>query len=317
MLASTGAAVFDETRFATPTEIRSFQKELESRRARASSNTGTATSTTAVAAARPPWMMPAAIAGAAALVLIAALALHRPAQAPERTPALSAAASATPAPAPPPKIPDVTNAVLARTAVQVGSDPPGAAILVDGRDTKQITPATIALRGGGVHHLQLSKRGFVTRDVRLGDADVRAGAVSYTLEAAQAAGVAVSISSTYPVEVFDAARSLSPAAESHQLTVANGTTLHIRAPQYMLDVSVKADGKIDYQAPGVGYLTVLTRYETCNVKVGSKDLGYPPITKLPVASGQYRIDVACPDGQNPPGQFVTVAPNNTATARIY
>jgi hypothetical protein len=62
---------------------------------------------------------------------------------------------------------------------------------------------------------------------------------------------------------------------------------------------------------------VLTRYETCNVKIGSKDLGYPPITKLPVASGQYRIDVACPDGQNPPGQFVTVAPNNTATARIY
>ncbi len=74
---------------------------------------------------------------------------------------------------------------------------------------------------------------------------------------------------------------------------------------------------MDYQAPAVGYLTVLTKYETCNVKIGAKDLGYPPITRLPIASGQYRVDISCPGGQNPPGQFVTVAPNNTATARIY
>jgi hypothetical protein len=45
-------------------------------------------------------------------------------------------------------------------------------------------------------------------------------------------------------------------------------------------------------------------------------LGAPPITKLPVAAGQYRVEVICPDGQNPPGQFVTVNPNETETARI-
>jgi len=62
---------------------------------------------------------------------------------------------------------------------------------------------------------------------------------------------------------------------------------------------------------------VLTKYETCNVKIGSKDLGYPPITKLPLVSGQHRVDIVCSNGQNPPGQFVTVTPNSTVTARIY
>ena len=70
-------------------------------------------------------------------------------------------------------------------------------------------------------------------------------------------------------------------------------------------------------APGIGRLTVLTKYETCNIKIGEHMLGFPPISRLPIASGQYRIDVACPNGQNPAGQFVTVAPNETATVRIY
>ena len=62
---------------------------------------------------------------------------------------------------------------------------------------------------------------------------------------------------------------------------------------------------------------MLTRYETCNVKIGSKDLGYPPITKLPLVVGQYKVDIVCATGQSPNGQFVTVAPNNIAIARIH
>ena len=65
------------------------------------------------------------------------------------------------------------------------------------------------------------------------------------------------------------------------------------------------------------HLTVLTKFETCNVKIGSRDLGYPPITRLPLVVGQYRVDIACATGQNPPGQLVTVTPNTSATARIY
>ena len=45
-------------------------------------------------------------------------------------------------------------------------------------------------------------------------------------------------------------------------------------------------------------------------------LGFPPITRMPVAAGQYRVEMECPDGKNPPGQFVTVNPNETQTVRI-
>jgi hypothetical protein len=72
----------------------------------------------------------------------------------------------------------------------------------------------------------------------------------------------------------------------------------------------------EYRAPATGELTVLTSFETCEVKVGEQSLGSPPITRMRVAAGQYRVDIECPDGKNPPGQFVTVNPGTTATARI-
>ena len=84
------------------------------------------------------------------------------------------------------------------------------------------------------------------------------------------------------------------------------------------DAAVKIEGKpVDYQAPPLGTLNVLTKFETCTVAIGAKDLGYPPITKLPLVAGQYRVDITCANGQNPPGQLVTVPPNGAATARIY
>ena len=53
------------------------------------------------------------------------------------------------------------------------------------------------------------------------------------------------------------------------------------------------------------------------MKVGDRVLGFPPISRMQVAAGQYRVDIVCAGGTNPPGQFVTVAPNDTATVRIY
>ena len=72
-----------------------------------------------------------------------------------------------------------------------------------------------------------------------------------------------------------------------------------------------------FTAPALGRLTVLTKFETCNVKVGDRLVGFPPITRMPVVSGQYRVDIVCPGGANPPSQFVTVAANETATVRIF
>jgi len=135
---------------------------------------------------------------------------------------------------------------------------------------------------------------------------------------AEVTRVAVTIDSAYPVEVWNGSKVMSNARATHQLNVPAGTKLRVTAQEYLLDAAVSVGGKpVEYHAPGVGRLTVLTKYETCNVKVGERVLGFPPITRMPVASGQYRIDMACPNGQNPPGQFVTIAPNENATVKIY
>jgi eukaryotic-like serine/threonine-protein kinase len=309
-----GASALDETRFATPAEIKSFQKDQTGRGAAPAAPEEAAT---AGGGKR------LAVAGVAAIVIIGAVAAFmlrsRPAPAntaaPSETAAVAAGAASpggpavTPAPAAPP--------VVEHVQLRVATAPPGAAITLDGTDTQQTTPASLSVTSGS-HRLQLSKAGYVSRNVTLADADVKNGSVSYTLEAVPPSVVPVSITSTYPVAVVADGKTISEAAESHELSVRAGTTLHLVAPDYMLDESLKiGDKRVSHLTPALGFLTVLTRYETCNVKIGAKDLGYPPITKLPIVSGQHRVDIVCADGQNPPAQIVTVEPNATVTARIF
>jgi serine/threonine-protein kinase len=306
-----GSAVLDETRFASPSEIKRFQTDASAK---------SPTQVPVAQAAGRKWLLAAAI-GAFMLVGVAVYVTISRSAAEQPGPAATAAAAGASAPraatgsgagaAP------ATGAGAAdEIRVAVASDPAGATIAIDGKETTQTTPATVAMVAGP-HRLKLSKKGFVAQDVRLAEADVRGGSLSYTLQPATVASVAVSITSTYPVAVLNGSKAISSANESHQLTVPAGSTLHVTASEYLLDAVIKAEGKqVDYQAPALGFLNVLTKYETCNVKIGEKDLGYPPITKLPIAAGQHRVDISCPTGQNPPGQMVTVTPNGTATARI-
>jgi hypothetical protein len=303
-------APLDETRFASPTEIRSFQADL-GKVERKTTTSRTAAKTAPPAPSMPKWVVPAA---AAAVVLVGVLAAvwmfgrsNQPATAAPATTGAPAAAAPAPAPAPPANV-DAT--------LKVASEPAGAAITLDGRDTRQTTPASITVRGAGPHTLKLAKRGFVAKEIDLADADVRSGSVSYTLEQAQVVMGSVSITSAYPVEVFEGSRSISRPSGSHQMKLPVGTTIRVRNPEYMLDAAVRVDARTDYQTPPLGYLTVLTKYETCNVKIGAKDLGFPPISRLPIVVGNYKVDIVCPSGPSPNGQFVTITANTPSVARI-
>ena len=303
-------APLDETRFASPTEIRSFQAGL-GKGERKTTTSRTAAKTAPPAPSMPKWVIPAA---AAAVVLVGVLAVmlmssrsNQPATAASAATGAPAAAAPAAAPAAPANV-DVT--------LKVASEPAGAAVTLDGRDTKQTTPASITLRGAGPHTLKLTKRGFVAKEIDLADADVRSGSVSYTLEQAQVVMGSVSITSAYPVEVFEGSKSISRPSDSHQLKLPVGTTIRVRNSEYLLDAGVRVDAKTDYQTPPLGYLTVLTRYETCNVKIGAKDLGFPPISRQPIVVGNYKVDIVCPGGQSPNGQFVTITANTPSVARI-
>jgi hypothetical protein len=273
------------------------------------------------------WLMPVVLCGGALAIVLLAFAVGRGTSGgsaprePATPPAAAAPAAATNAPPakrppvepPPPAPPAAPDAF----ALQIESVPAGAAIVLDGQATSQVTPATVKLSGPGPHRLRLSKPGYVTQEVNLEDGDLKQGAVSYTLAAAEAAGIAVSIDSPYPVEVISGSQTLARAGQSHRLKIAPGTTIRVVSRQYMLNETLRvASRPVSYDVPAPGFLTVLTNHETCNVKIGDSVLGFPPITKHPIAAGSYRVDIACPDGPSPAGETVTVPANGTATARI-
>jgi serine/threonine-protein kinase len=295
----------EETRFASPIEMEELQKQLEKDAAVRS----------AAAAPRPRrWgAIAAGVVGVAVVGIAVMLFVDR------RSNTSSAEASATAAVAGSEKRAAPSAAPPSRAAVlQVQTVPAGAAVAVDGRGTDQTTPAPVTFSGPGPHTLRLSKRGFTTQEVKLTDADLQRASLSYTLAAVEVPRVPVTITSAYPVEVLSGSQTVSPAASSHQLNLATGTRLRVVSREYLLDTPLAVPAKpFAYTAPPAGRLTVLTKFETCNVKVGDRMLGFPPITRLPIAAGQYRVDIVCQSGDSPPGQFVTVNANETATVRIY
>jgi serine/threonine-protein kinase len=292
--------------------------------------------TAAGKAAPPPgaprrgWMVPAGI--VAALVIVAAIAatvLRGGPPAPAPT-AVTAAPAAGPGKSSPPT-PAAETPAATETSLQVTSDPAGAAISLDGRDTKQVTPASVLIGGAGPHRMRLSKRGYQSFDARLADADLKKGAVSYTLPPAEAAApapppvataAAITLSATgpYPFEIYDGTKVVSAASQSHELKMPVGRKLRLVAAAYSLNqpvtVEAAADRRMAIQAPGLGKLTIRTTLETCRFKIGDRDLGNVPINNVPIAAGQYTIDlVSCRDGIDR-HSTVLIAVGQSLVARI-
>ena len=296
----------DETRFASPVELQEIQKQLDADAAAA------AASASASRRAGRWWAIPAGIAAAALVgVAVFTVASRHDGEASNPPAAATApAAGATGAAGP-------ASPAAGRT-IRVDSVPAGASLTLDGRATNEVTPAPLTLTGDGPFTLRLAKRGFVTQDVKLTAEDIQRGSVSYTLPAAEVQRVAVSISSAYPVAVMNGSQEVAAAATSHALNIAANTRLRVVSREYMLDAPLSVGTRaVQFTAPGVGYLTVITnRYETCNVKIGDRPLGFPPINRKAIVAGEYRVDLVCQGGGNPPGQFVSITPNQTATLKV-
>lgn len=134
------------------------------------------------------------------------------------------------------------------------------------------------------------------------------------------ANVAVTMSGAYEFEVLDGNRVISPLAKSHELPPqVNGKTLKIRAESVFLDQPVKVaadeDNKFEYTAPGLGSIDIRAVRTNCKAVIGKKDLGVGPWAPFPAAAGDYRIDLVCPDGQNPFEQ-TTVTQGRRANVRF-
>jgi hypothetical protein len=125
--------------------------------------------------------------------------------------------------------------------------------------------------------------------------------------------VAVALNAAYDFEVFDGSRSISPAAQSHELPPQPvGKSLRAVAPEVFLDhtfrVDAGADGRFEYSPPGLGRIQIRAAREDCKAMIGKRDLGYGPWPKpFPAAAGAYQVSLVCPDGQNPAIQTTVTA----------
>jgi serine/threonine-protein kinase len=300
------ASSLEETRFASQAELAALQQQLSK-----DASAKTPSAITPAPSSGKKWVGPLSLAVMVVLAVAAFLfnGMRGASSVGESGAAASRAGTSSATPA----------AVTDRSSVlRVDSAPAGAEISVNGRGLGELTPAPVTLNCAGPFKMRVAKRGYVPQEILVSEDDLTRGTLAITLAAAEVQRVAVTISSAYPVEVFSGSQSLAAAATAHQLSVAAGSRLRVVARDLMLDDAVTVSSKpVQYNAPPVGRLTVLTKFETCNVKIGDRMLGFPPITRMPIVAGQYRVDIVCQSGTNPPGQFVTVPANDTATVRIY
>lgn len=203
--------------------------------------------------------------------------------------------------------------------LRIETDPPGASVELDGRDTRLLTPATIEIGDPAPKRLRLTRRGFQPIETPITEATIAGGALNYRLTAAEQPSVKIEATGTYPFEITDGRRVLSASATSHSLSVAPGQVLRLRATTYLLDYPFKVDGSrrmMEVQAPELGRLTVRSTMETCQVLVNGHELGFPPITSQLVAAGTYSVHLKCPDGQIVRGSGVTIVAGQTSIAKV-
>jgi hypothetical protein len=131
--------------------------------------------------------------------------------------------------------------------------------------------------------------------------------------------VPVTLAGTYPFEVLDGGRIISDAKTAHELKLAAGKTLVLSAAKYFLRQTVRVEGTpgqpFDWSVPGLGKLDVRSAQETCDVVIGDRKLGNPPLVIDQIAAGQYRVDISCA-GEVVKSHYATVRPGQTYVAAI-
>jgi serine/threonine protein kinase len=197
--------------------------------------------------------------------------------------------------------PDRSGTASASTSatVKLVTDPEGASILINGDDVGLRTPADVAVSDLQANTVRVTKRGFKPAEVRAADTQLHNGVVRVKMEAASAGVLTVALSGGYPFEVLDGGRVISRASTRHELNLPGPKLLRLRASEYLLDVPFKAEsssGRMSYNVPEPGRVTIRTPLETCKVSIGGRDYGFPPITDQKIAAGNHKVQLNCPDG---------------------
>jgi hypothetical protein len=201
-----------------------------------------------------------------------------------------------------PPAPGEAVSVSLQTAVRlvtVRTQPPGAAVTVDGSRLAGVTPLEVSLDPAAEHRVAVSLDGHAGQEVRV-DEGAPPAAIDLVLEKLAPAGT-VAVSSSYPLDVLLRGRALVRGETSPRVPVPGGRqVLTLVASSVFLrtevTVQVPPGGEVPLQAPAAGKLNVRAAPDNCEVFVDGAFVDYPPILERLVAAGRHTVSFRWPDG---------------------
>jgi hypothetical protein len=183
--------------------------------------------------------------------------------------------------------------------VRVRTQPPGAAVAIDGSTVAGLTPLEVSFDPSGEHRVSLSLDGHVGQEVRVGKG-APPEAIEVVLDELAPAGT-VAVSSAYPLDVLLRGRALARGETTPRVSVPGGRqVLTLVSPSVFLRAEVTVDvpsgGEVALEAPLPGKLNVRAVPDNCEVFVDGAFVDYPPILDRLVAAGKHTVSFRWPDG---------------------
>jgi len=193
-----------------------------------------------------------------------------------------------------------------REPVLIASEPPGARIHLNGKDTGKTTPVEIELDGCDDQAVELRRDGHKTWSQTFpsgGDFSVMSEALKSVVLQATARGTLVLPKPMgYTVDVYAGSTHLGRAGEPIVLTEGRHT-LTLKNPRLFVLETVRVNvvggqrqtPSVHY--PRLGALTVQAQPSNCKVFVDGEYVDVTPVLRRPIAAGGHRVKVVfVPDG---------------------
>ena len=182
----------------------------------------------------------------------------------------------------------------------IASDPPGARIRLDDRDTGKLTPAVLAIDGCEERTLALTRDGYRAWSASY-DADDDFDAMvqalrKVKLDPVPAGTILIRKFPDYDVEIYAGEKRLGRAGETlslpegkHTLTLRNDKLFVRESARVTVEGGRSATPLVTF--PGLGSLTVQAQPSNCKVFIDGVYVDVTPVLDLPVASGGHRVKV--------------------------
>jgi serine/threonine protein kinase len=238
-----------------------------------------------------------AVAAALAVLVAGVVVLRRP------PPEAPAPAASLPPPAPTPvagaSAAPASPAAAIPVTLSVVSDPPGAAVSVDGQTVRGTTPLTVPIDPTRDHRVVVWRDGFASHELRTAAGRVPTE-LKATLQPLSPPG-RLAVSAPYPVDVLWRGKVLAREQTAAEISLPSGPqVVTLVAPDHFLrmdvPVEVRASESVSVAAPALGRLNIRAQPDNCRVFINGAFVDYPPILEKQVAAGRHTVAFEWPDG---------------------